>query len=227
MQITKLISPNYIEGSVGDVLARLTAAGRKPYHIPGGTSGIPLGGLGYARLAFEIIQQEKEYNTFFDTIVLPSAGGTTAGAMLTGFRFASLENPLCPHSTRPRKIISVFVGSDPWSLEVPLQTSAREAMKLLHPVSTTDAKPSTTHDVEMDFSYNAGGYGAVDDRTIRAMRLAGTLEGLVLDPVYTGKAFACMLDKIENKSIAPGSNVLFLHTGGAPVLSAYAHLDFD
>jgi len=59
------------------------------------------------------------------------------------------------------------------------------------------------------------------------MRLAGTLEGLVLDPVYTGKAFACMLDKIENKSIAPGSKVLFLHTGGAPVLSAYAHLDFD
>lgn len=223
-----MISANYTEGSVEEVLTKLTTAGRKPYHIPAGTSGIPLGGLGYARLAFEIIQQEKDHNTFFDTIVLPSAGGTTTGGMLTGFRFASLSNPSCPRSTRPRKLISVFVGSDPWTLEGPVQNSARETMKLLHPALEANPDPSpTSPDLELNFSFTAGGYGTVDSRTIRAMKLAATLEGLILDPVYTGKAFACLLDKIETKSIAPGSNVLFLHTGGAPVLSAYADLDFD
>jgi len=76
-------------------------------------------------------------------------------------------------------------------------------------------------EIRNDDAYVGPGYGVPDDRTLEAIRLAARTEGLLLDPVYTGKAFAGMLDYIATGRVQPGESIVFLHTGGQPALFAY------
>lgn len=80
----------------------------------------------------------------------------------------------------------------------------------------------TASDFNIDYGYLGGGYGIVSDLEREAIRLLGSLEGIVLDPVYTGRAMGAMLDLIRKKAFRPDETVLFWHTGGAPALFAYA-----
>ncbi|KAK3092174.1 hypothetical protein LTR53_019703, partial [Teratosphaeriaceae sp. CCFEE 6253] len=82
----------------------------------------------------------------------------------------------------------------------------------------------TTDAFEMDMQYNAGAYGRLDDRTRDAVTLVARTEGILLDPVYTGKTMAGLLDKIRSGQLEGAKNVLFLHTGGQASLSAYPQL---
>lgn len=204
------------------MLEKLIAAGRKPYYIPVGATEHPLGGMGFARFAFELIQHEKEIGVIFKTIIVPSAGGSTVGGMLAGFRLArktSKDTDL----QRQRRIIAMFAGSDPPSLHASVPKVARRTAERLG--IKEDRLPEI--DYEIDSRFNAGAYGLVDTKTIDAMKLAGSIEGIVLDPVYTAKAFAGMLHKLRAGEIEEGSHVLFVHTGGQSVLSAYSHLDLS
>jgi len=76
-------------------------------------------------------------------------------------------------------------------------------------------------EIHNDDTYVGPGYGVPDARTIEAIRLAARTEGLLLDPVYTGKAFAGMLDHIAAGRVRRGDSIVFLHTGGQPALFAY------
>ena len=222
VQITQLLSDGHTRTPVEEVLANLTAAGKKPYYIPVGGTEHPLGGMGFARFAFELIQQEKETGVFFDTIIVPSIGGSTAGGMLAGFKLATKA---CKDARpkRNRRIIAMFTGSDPPSLHASLPKVARRTAVRLG----MEGDDLSEADYEIDSRFNAGAYGQVDAKTVDAMKLAGSMEGIVLDPVYTAKAFAGMLHKLRAGEIKEGSQVLFVHTGGQSVLSAYSHLDLS
>lgn len=222
VQITQLLSNGHTKTLVEEVLEKLIAAGKKPYYIPVGGTDHPLGGMGFARFAFELIQHEKEIGVFFDTIIVPSIGGSTAGGMLAGFKIAAKTR----HKTcqkRNRRIIAMFTGSDPPSIHTSLAEVARRTADRLG-IEENDISET---DYEIDSRFNAGAYGLVDTKAIDAMKLAGSMEGIVLDPVYTAKAFAGMLHKLRAGEFKEGSHILFVHTGGQSVLSAYSHLDLS
>jgi 1-aminocyclopropane-1-carboxylate deaminase/D-cysteine desulfhydrase-like pyridoxal-dependent ACC family enzyme len=79
----------------------------------------------------------------------------------------------------------------------------------------------TTDDIILNDVPLAPGYGLLNPLTIEALKLAASLEGLLLDPVYTGKAMAGVIDRVRTNTYDNGTNVLFLHTGGQPSLFAY------
>lgn len=222
VQITQLLSNGHTKNSVEEVLKGLTAAGNKPYYIPAGATEHPLGGMGFARFAFELIEQERRVGVFFDTIIVPSIGGSTVGGMLAGFKLATKT---CKNARlkRNRRIIAMFSGSDPPSLHASLPEVVKRTQDRLG-IEEDDVSEA---EYVIDSRFNAGAYGQVDAKTIDAMKLAGSMEGIVLDPVYTAKAFAGMLHKIRAGEIKEGSHVLFVHTGGQSVLSAYSHLDLS
>lgn len=80
----------------------------------------------------------------------------------------------------------------------------------------------TREDVKVVYGYRGGGYGVVGEREREAIRLLAQQEGIILDPVYTGRAFGALLDLIRQGRFGQGETVLFWHTGGAPALFAYA-----
>jgi 1-aminocyclopropane-1-carboxylate deaminase len=200
-------------------MKELSSRGETPYWIPSGASTHPLGGLGYARFAFELAEQEQERDVHFDTIILPCASGSTLGGMIAGFKL--VETTLAEGTRKQRKIIGVdaFAGP-PGDSETRILQIARAAATKIG-LQESDIQES---DVEIDMRWNAGTYGFVDERTQEALKLMARLEGILTDPVYTGKALAGMIGKARLGEFKGCSNVLFIHTGGVPALSAYPNV---
>jgi 1-aminocyclopropane-1-carboxylate deaminase len=204
--------------SVEEALSTLKAQGSRPYFIPSGASTHPLGGLGFARWAFEVEQQEKEMNIIFDTIIVPLASGSTLAGMIAGFEFAKKEHNSSDLTQRKRKLIGISAMPKPAgeTAKLVLQIAKNTAEKLgLEPdVITLD-------NVTIDEDYTAGKYGKLDDPTQEGIKEFASLEGILTDPVYTGKAITGLLSKARKGEFEESQNVLFCHTGGQPALSAY------
>jgi 1-aminocyclopropane-1-carboxylate deaminase len=113
IQITNLISAEQAayDSEVEEVMKELSSRGEIPYWIPSGASTHPLGGLGYARFAFELAEQEREMNVYFDTIILPCASGSTLGGTIAGFKL--VEKTAAEGSRKQRKIIGVDAFAGP------------------------------------------------------------------------------------------------------------------
>jgi 1-aminocyclopropane-1-carboxylate deaminase len=188
-------------------LAELEAQGARPYAIPAGASDHELGGLGFARWAAEVAEQERELGVVFDTIVVCSVTGSTQAGMIAGF--AALDDE--------RRIIGIDGSAKPAQTREQIARIAQRTGRLLELDRTL-----TIDDVVLDERYHAGTYGIPDDQTLEAIRLAGRLEGMLTDPVYEGKSMAGMIDLVARGEIEPSSNVLYAHLGGQPALSAYA-----
>jgi 1-aminocyclopropane-1-carboxylate deaminase len=188
-------------------LAELEASGARPYAIPAGASDHELGGLGFARWAAEVAEQERELGVVFDTIVVCSVTGSTQAGMIAGFAATEGE----------RRIVGIDGSAKPAQTREQVARIADRTGRLIeldHAI--------TVDDVILDERYHAGTYGIPDEQTIEAIRLAGRLEGMLTDPVYEGKSMAGMIDLVARGEIEPGSNVLYAHLGGQPALSAYA-----
>jgi 1-aminocyclopropane-1-carboxylate deaminase len=188
-------------------LAELEAAGARPYPIPAGASDHELGGLGFARWAVEVAEQERELGVFFDTIVVCSVTGSTQAGMIAGF--AAMEGE--------RRVLGIDGSAKPAQTREQVARIADRTGRLIELDSEI-----TVDDVVLDERYHAGTYGIPDEQTLEAIRLAGRLEGMLTDPVYEGKSMAGMIDLVARGEIEPGSNVLYAHLGGQPALSAYA-----
>jgi 1-aminocyclopropane-1-carboxylate deaminase len=221
IQITDLVSAEQAayDSEVEEVMKELSSRGEIPYWIPSGASTHPLGGLGYARFAFELAEQEREMNVYFDTIILPCASGSTLGGTIAGFKL--VEKTAAEGSGKQRKIIGVdaFAGP-PGDSETRILQIARTAATKIG-LEESDIQES---DVEIDMRWNAGAYGFVDERTRDALKLMASLEGILTDPVYTGKALSGIIGKARLGEFKGCSNVLFIHTGGVPALSAYPNV---
>jgi L-cysteate sulfo-lyase len=183
--------------------------GGKPYVIPYGGSNA-IGAAAYAVAMTESIGQLNLRGVKVShMVVASSSGGTQAGLCLGGkiSRYAG-------------KIIGVSIdkgerGPAPFEEEMTaIANSSAEWLRL-----DLQCSPS---DFTVDYRYLGGGYGVVGDLEREAILLAARQEGILLDPVYTGRAFGGMLEMIRNKELASGDVVLFWHTGGAPALFAYA-----
>jgi len=188
-------------------LADVEAAGGTPYAIPAGASDHELGGLGFARWAQELAEQERELGVFFDTVIVCSVTGSTQAGMIAGF--AAQE--------RERRVIGIDGSARPDETRDQVARIARRTAELIEL-----GRELRDDEILLDDRYHAGTYGIPDEQTLEAIRTAGRLEGMITDPVYEGKLMAGMIDLVSRGEIERGSNVLYAHLGGQPALSAYA-----
>lgn len=182
---------------------RLHASGRKPYIVPIGGSNA-LGALGYVRAGLELAEQIKESGQHFAGVVLASgSAGTHSGLALA----LAQSLPQLP-------VIGVTVSRSDEAQRPKVQGLAERTAELLGVPLPNAFK------VELWDEYFAPRYGEPNAGTLAAIRLLASQEGLLLDPVYTGKAMAGLLDGIARQRFDEGP-LIFLHTGGAPALFAY------
>jgi len=187
------------------------AAGRVPYVIPGGGSN-PLGALGYVACAQELLAQAFDLDLAIDHLVLGSgSGGTHAGivAGMTG-------------SNAGVDVVGVSVRADKASQEAKILDLARRTAAFAG--SKHHIEPG---DVTVLDDYVGAGYSLPTDAMVEAVRLFARLEGVLLDPVYTGKAAAGLVDQVRRGAFDDDANVVFLHTGGAAALYAYQSVLLD
>ncbi|KAK1982646.1 1-aminocyclopropane-1-carboxylate deaminase [Colletotrichum cereale] len=202
--------------SEDDAIASLKDRGSNPYNIPPGASTHPLGGLGYARWAFELLEQEAALRTSFDVIAVALGSGSTLGGMVAGFKLAE---KMGLKGSKKRLIgYSILRPSedDVAGLVLSIARSTGSRIGL-------DPDDFARDDFEVDYSYLGGSYGRLDERTAGGIRELARTEGILADPVYTGKAFTGLLHTARDGGFG-GGNVLFCHTGGQAALSAYPKL---
>lgn len=188
------------EQQLAGLADRIAAQGYRPYVIPVGGSSAT-GALGYLACADEIIRQSAELAPFAAVVVACGSAGTYAGLL------AGLEQwqSHCP-------LIGVTVSRQVQQ-QLPVVERLRQQLEIL--LSCKINARITLWD-----DYFAPAYGVPNPSGLEAVKLLAQLEGILLDPVYTGKAMAGLLDGIAQHRFAPGS-LLFIHTGGAPALFAY------
>ena len=196
-----------IRPSWEDALTSVHEAGGTPYAIPAGASDHPLGGLGFARWANEVAEQERELGVFFDTVVVCSVTGSTQAGMIAGF--AAQE--------QQRAVLGIDGSAtveQTWEQIARIARSTAEAIEL--------GRELADDDVVLLDEWHAGTYGIPDEKTLDAIRLGARVEGMLTDPVYEGKSLAALIDLVRDGRIAAGSRVLYAHLGGQPALNAYA-----
>lgn len=182
---------------------QLSAQGRRPFLVPYGASNA-LGAIGYASAIAEVAEQAAARGFSPAAIVHCSgSGGTQAGVVLG----ASLVLP-------ETEVLGIDVDAEPDRVRGDVIRIGREAAARLE----LDFDPSR---VRVVAGHAGPGYGLAHAATWDAMRLAARLEGLVLDPVYSGKGLAGLLALIGERRWRPGQDVVFIHTGGTPALFAY------
>jgi len=187
-----------LEAAIVDAGDRLAREGRRPYVVPiGGAS--TTGTMGYAEAADEIRVQLGATAGGALVVVADGSGGTHAG-LVAGFG-------------RHETVLGVDVGARP-DLEESVPSRAAE-------VARAAGLPEPEGHVMIDHDHIGPGYGAPTAACREALDLAARLEGLILDPVYTGKALAALITRVRSgRAGADGSPVVFVHTGGSPALFA-------
>lgn len=194
---------------------RIKSEGGNPYFIPSGASLHPLGGLGFARWAFELEQQEREMGVWWDAIVVACASGSTLGGMVAGFKLSEQD---IDRKGGKRRLLGIQATScDLQETSRVVTTSAKNTARLIG-LSDDDI---TEKDFELVAGYNGGSYGYLDQKTQEAIKLLATTEGILTDPVYTGKAVAGLIGIAQEGGFQDAENVLFIHTGGTAALPAY------
>jgi 1-aminocyclopropane-1-carboxylate deaminase len=188
-------------------------SGGKPYAIPAGASDHPLGGLGFAGWAFEVAEQERELDVFFDTVVVCSVTGSTQAGMIAGFA------QLADAGGRPRRVLGIDGSAKPVATRDQVARIARSTAAAIG--LERDLRED---EIELDERYHAGIYGIPDEATLDAMRLAARTEGMITDPVYEGKSMAAMVDLVARGEIGRDATVLYAHLGGQPALNGYSAL---
>lgn len=185
---------------------QLTAAGRKPYQIPLGGSN-HIGVLGYKSAAQEIAAQGKGMRVLFDDLVLATgSGGTQAGLIL------GVEECLSKATVH-----GVSVSREQGEMIERIEKLLNDSQDL-----AKNKKPSIRKKISVFDGYIGEGYAKVTSAGLEAIKLFSSLEGIILDPVYTGKAAAGFLDLLQKGFFDNSENVLFIHTGGFPANFAFA-----
>jgi len=184
---------------------KMRAAGRNVYIIPGGGSN-PTGALGYVNCAYELVGQANDRGLVIDHIVTATGSAGTQAGLITGLKAINAQIPLLGIGVRAPKEKqeeSVF------------NLARRTAEKLGCPGVVK------REDVIADCDYVGAGYGVPREDTLEAISLFAGLEGILLDPVYSGKGAAGLIDYCRKGRFKAGERIVFLHTGGSAALFGY------
>ncbi|MFN7902347.1 MAG: D-cysteine desulfhydrase [Holosporales bacterium] len=182
----------------------LKAQGRKPYIVPGGGS-TAVGALGYVNAALELVAQVNAQHLNIDHVIVASGSSGTHAGLAAGFKALSTRVNLIGISVRQPEAFQVAKVAD-------------EAGKVASLLGTPAVTPD---EIIVNSDYVGQGYGIPAEHTFEAIMMAARFEGMLLDPVYTGKAFAGLLGLIRTGRIKQGETVVFFHTGGDYGLFAY------
>ncbi len=194
-------TPDARDATMVRVEEEARTAGRTPYLIPYGGSN-EIGALGYVFAMEELMGQ----NVHPDWIVVASSSGGTQAGLVVGARLFGYQGRILG--------ISIDKPEVELSRDIVADLATCTAHKLGESLTFTQA------DILVNDSYLGQGYGVLSEREIEAIQLFARTEGLLLDPVYTGRAAAGLLDLIRRGFFKPGERVLFWHTGGTPALFA-------
>lgn len=192
-----------------NALADVRAHGGTPYAIPAGASDHPLGGLGFANWAYEVEQQEQALGVFFDTVVVCSVTGSTHAGMIAGFA----------GQRRPRRVIGIDASAKIDETRAQVAKIARNTAELIGL-----GRDLRDDEITVLEGWAGDAYGIPVASTLDAICLTGSLEGVIIDPVYEGKSMAALIDLVRDGDIPAVSNVLYAHLGGQPALNAYSSL---
>ncbi len=210
-----------VEAAITETARRLAVEGRRPYPMPiGGASAV--GALGYVHGARELRAQAPGLDLpGFDLPGLDRPGFDLPGFDLvvvadgSGGTHAGLAAGLGDHG----RVLGVDVGARD-DLDALVPELAREAAAL---AGLPEPRPAAGGRPQVDHGQAGPGYGAPTAAAREAVLMAARLEGLILDPVYTGKAMAGLIAACREERIGPAANVVFLHTGGMPALFASSY----
>lgn len=181
----------------------LTRQGRRPYVIPVGGS-TPLGSLGYALAAKELLDQADAHGIRIDAIVHGSGSGGTQAGLLVGLAALGRAMP----------VIGISVSA-------PQEKQRAKVQVLIEPTAALLGLSKVDADVVIDDGFVGPGYGLPTPAMREAVELVAASEGLLLDPVYAGKAMAGLIARVRRGDFTAAETVVFLHTGGSAALFAY------
>ena len=188
------------------LLDKLTDQGQRVYEIPAGGSSA-VGALGYTRCLAELMAQCETLSIDADLIVHASASAGTQAGLVFGKSLLDM----------PGRILGINVfHPDPQTLKDRVSTLA-QTMSERWP----DAALAEAFQVDVNHAYFGDGYGLPTTGCIKGIRMAAQLEGLLFDPVYSGKALAAMIDQINLGNFNHLNDVILIHTGGSASLGAY------
>lgn len=194
------------EEVMAEVVEEERAVGHNPYPIPlGGSNAV--GATGYVAAMEELMRQLAEREVKINHILFASSSGGTQAGLIVGARALGFEG----------RVMGISVDYSATQLcttlqELVPQTAAHLGLNLGFSVD----------DYLVNDSYTGGGYGVVGEAEREAIRLMARSEGILLDPVYTGRALAGLIDLVRRGLFSRDETVLFWHTGGTPALFAYA-----
>lgn len=209
--------------AVHETCAQVERKGGKACFIPSGASMDERGGLGYAAWVFEMLKLEQEANLsgskIFDWIFVACNSGSTLGGIVAGLKLLEKFNNLDLNNLEghKRRVVGVdtAIREDHETRKLVMDI-ARTTGQLLR---LTEEEMPRSEDVPVDGRWAAEGYGVLDEATRRIVNEVATLEGVITDPVYTGKAMRALVEAVSGGEVS--GNVLFLHTGGQIAISAY------
>jgi D-cysteine desulfhydrase/L-cysteate sulfo-lyase len=192
-----------------DRAEELKCEGKNPYVIPLSNARTPYGALGYVEAAEEILQQFETMNINPTRLILPTGSASTHAGLLLGLRALGCSLP----------VNGICVRRDGQSQQQRVLTKIQSVAKLMNLNIEIGVD-----DILCDDRFLAPGYGELNAPTSAAIKLLATREGILLDPTYSGKAFAALIDCIESENYGMDDHLVFLHTGGTPSLFGYPEL---
>ncbi|HSG58899.1 MAG TPA: D-cysteine desulfhydrase [Woeseiaceae bacterium] len=192
--------------ALAEVADEVAAAGGRPYIIPGGASNA-VGALGYVNCASELLTQIGKAKLDVGHIVTATGSAGTQAGMIVGLKAMQSEIPL------------LGIG-----VNVPKEEQEQKVYALACETAEYIGSPGIVkrEDVVANCDYIGAGYGVPTESMNEAVLLLARLEGLLFDPVYSGKALAGLIDLVRTGAFDGVDNIVFLHTGGAAALFAYA-----
>ena len=214
--LDELLGAEIVWAGADDLTARLEetadalrSRGRRPYVVPYGGSN-PVGVCGYVAAMEELLAQAAQAGLSFDHIVLASSSGGTQAGLTVAARALGYRG----------RILGI-------SVDLPADPLRRRMAELATATADHLGLPLTfaPEDFAVEDGYRGGGYGVISDLEREAIRLLARTEGLLLDPVYTGRAFGGLIDLIRRGVFSPQERVLFWHTGGVAGLFARPTLE--
>ncbi|MBT7335085.1 MAG: D-cysteine desulfhydrase family protein [Gammaproteobacteria bacterium] len=200
-----IVAPEDAKFYGSKLVETLRSTGANVYVIPAGGSNT-VGAMGYARCAEELHNQSNDMNLKLDFIMhASSSAGTQAGLMfgLQQLKRATTVVGINVYHQNPQKLVNQVKH---------LNEGLRQKFS---PV------PTAVTEVNVNHAYMGKAYGQATQSCIEAIKLAARLEGLIFDPVYSGKALAAMIDQINLGNLNHYSDVVLIHTGGSPALFVY------